>query len=142
METYRSSRVTTLCVFDSAIWLFVMMILLLLSPIILIDSVNNLDFANIFPVTLEGELWVQTLEDAFQLWHSFTKLNTHSQCKLLLPPSAGLPLVTKLWKMRYMDWLTLEWLKIYPVEMKIILKNPINVFVVSRKAKKERMTLT
>jgi hypothetical protein len=41
-----------------------------------------------------------------------------------------------------MDWLTLEWLKIYPVEMKIILKNPINVFVVSRKAKKERMTLT
>jgi hypothetical protein len=59
MTTYRSSRVTTLYVFDSAIWLSVMMILLLLSPIVLIDLVDSLDFANIFLMTLEGELGFQ-----------------------------------------------------------------------------------
>jgi len=40
-EIYRSSRVTTLCVFDPTIWLCVMMILILLSSIFLIDSVDN-----------------------------------------------------------------------------------------------------
>ena len=56
MATCQSSRVTTLCVFDPAIWLFVMIMLLLLNLTVLIDSVDNLGFANIFPVTLEGEL--------------------------------------------------------------------------------------
>jgi len=49
METYRSSRVTTLYVFDSAIWLFVMIILVLLSFIILIDLINNLDLPTYSP---------------------------------------------------------------------------------------------
>ncbi|KAG6735511.1 hypothetical protein POTOM_061878 [Populus tomentosa] len=103
-----------------------------------IFKVNNLNFANIFSVTLEGELQVPTLEDAFQLWHSFAKLNTNSQCKLLLPLSAKLPLVTK----RYMGWWTPKWSKIYPLGMKIIIKYHINDSVVSRKEKEKKNDLS
>jgi hypothetical protein len=59
-------------------------------------------FCQHVPRDFEGRTGAPTLEDVSQLWHSFTKLNTHSQCKLPLPPSDKLSLVTK----RYMDWWT------------------------------------
>nr|TKS15458.1 hypothetical protein D5086_0000034950 [Populus alba] len=69
---------------------------------ILENSVDNLGFANIFPVTLEGELESQPWRMYLNFGIVFTKLKTHSQCKLPLPPNDKLPLVTK----RYMDWWT------------------------------------
>jgi hypothetical protein len=93
-------------------------------------------FCQHIPRDFGGRTGVPTLEDVSQLWHSFTKLNTHSQCKLPLPPNDKLPLVTK----RYMDWWTLKWSKVCSPEMKIILKSPANVAIVSRRIKKRRMT--
>jgi hypothetical protein len=88
MATYRSLRVTTLYVFDPAIWLCVMVILILLSHIVLIDSVDNLDFASIFPVILEGKLGFQLWKMCFNfdiiLLHSTLILNASFPCSQVL----------------------------------------------------------
>ncbi|KAG6746313.1 hypothetical protein POTOM_050853 [Populus tomentosa] len=49
-------------------------------------------FCQHIPRDFGGRTGVPTLEDVYQFWHSFTKLNTHSQCKLPLPPNDKLPL--------------------------------------------------
>nr|XP_034931162.1 uncharacterized protein LOC118061724 [Populus alba] len=91
-------------------------------------------FCQHIPRDFGGRTGVPTLEDVSQLWHSFTKLKTHSQCKLPLPPNDKLPLVTK----RYMDWWTPRWSKVCSPEMKIILKSPANVAIVSRRTKEKK----
>nr|TKS09069.1 uncharacterized protein D5086_0000097120 [Populus alba] len=91
-------------------------------------------FCQHIPRDFGGRTGVPILEDVSQLWHSFTKLKTHSQCKLPLPPNDKLPLVTK----RYMDWLTPRWSKVCSPEMKIILKSPANVVIVSRRTKEKK----
>ncbi|KAG5222370.1 Plant mobile domain family [Salix suchowensis] len=91
-------------------------------------------FCQHIPRDFGGRTGVPTLEDVSKLWHSFTKLKTHSRCELLLPSNDNLPLVTK----RYMDWWTPRWSKVCSLKTKIIFKSPANVAIVSRRPKEKK----
>lgn len=114
----------TLCYDDTSI----------IKPYCLDRFSRQFGFCQHIPYDFGRRTGIPTLKDVFQLWHNFTKLNTHSPYKLLLPPSTRLPLMTKL----YMDWWILEWSKVCPPEMKVIFKSPTDVATVFPGAKEKK----